>query len=101
MADTDDQCEAYSLQSSQQPEEPARSVSDRTWGRVDIKNSQNSDKGKQTEAQTEDRLQANGEREVDVGVDVNQTGAPAATLGLVCVETDRYFLEDNVSQVES
>jgi len=67
-------------------------VSDGTWGRVDIKNPQASDKGKQTRALIEDRLQANLEREVDVGVDIDQPGAPAATLGLMIVETDSDFL---------
>jgi len=67
---------------------------------VDIKNPQNGDKGEQTEAQAEDRLQANGEREIDVGVDVDQTRAPATTLGLVRVEADRDFLEGSVSGVE-
>ena len=64
-------------------------------------NSQSSEEDKQTKAQVEDRLQAKGEREVDLGVDSDQARAPAATLLLVRVKTDSDFLEQRVSKVKS
>jgi hypothetical protein len=67
---------------------------------VDIKNSQSGDKDEQTKAQVEDRLQATGERDVDLGVDIDQVSAPAATAGLMRLETVGDFLEGCVSEME-
>ena len=59
---------------------------------------QGSDEDEQTKAQVEGRLQANGEREVDLGVDVDQPRATAATLGLMRIKTNRDFLKRDVSE---
>lgn len=61
-------------------------------------NSQGSDEDNQTEAQIEGRLQAKGQREVDLGVDIDQPRATAATLGLMRVETNGDFLKRRVSE---
>lgn len=57
------------------------------------KDSQNFNKGEHTGEQVEDCLQANGEREIDTGVNLIHVGAPGATLGLVRRESVRDFLE--------
>jgi len=59
------------------------------------------DKDKQTNTQTEDRLQATVEREVDLAVNADQTGAPAAALGLMRLKANQNFLEGSVSGVGS
>jgi len=57
-----------------------------------LRNSLSSDRGEQIGDRARDLLQAEGERGVDLSVDVGQTGAFAATLGLMPIETDANFL---------
>ena len=58
-----------------------------------LRNSLGSDRGEEIGDRARDLLQAEGERGVDLSVDVGQTWAFAATLGLMPIETDADFLQ--------
>ena len=75
-------------------------VSEWTGGRVDVENSQSGENEDQTDAHVEDRLQAEGERQVDGGEDTDRAGAPVATSAHMQVESDNDFLGEGVSEVE-
>jgi len=59
---------------------------------VDIMNSQSNDEGEQTDDQAEDLLQAKEERDANLSIDIDRTGAIDATVVLMVVETDTGFL---------
>jgi len=66
-----------------------------------MRNSLGSNRGEQVGDRTGDLLQAEGERGVDLSVDVGQTWAFAATLGLMPVKSDANFLQGRVSEMRS
>lgn len=59
---------------------------------MDIMNSQSNDEGEQTDDQAEDLLQAKEERDANLSIDIDRTGAIDATVVLMVVETDTGFL---------
>ena len=64
---------------------------------MDIMNSQSNDEGEQTDDQAEDLLQAKEERDANLSIDIDRTGAIDATVALMIVETDTGFLQGRVS----
>jgi len=64
-----------------------------------MRNSLGSNRGEQVGDRAGDLLQAGGERGVDLSVDVGQTWAFAATLGLMPVKSDANFLQGRVSEM--
>ena len=70
------------------------------WEIIGHKNLQSRNEGCQSDAQVEGCLQAEGERDVDLGVDIDQIRAIAAAIRLVRVETGSDFLKRRVSEAD-